>query len=113
MRSKLQCDGKRDGSARYVHRKTASHQDVPPRSKQCRVEQIGTVGRADDEDVVPALPLAHAVKLGKELTHDAVHDASRVALIPALGRDRVELVEKDHAGLGVARALEHAPHIGF
>jgi hypothetical protein len=47
------------------------------------------------------------------LADDAVHDAAAVALVAALGRDRVELVEEDDARASVARALEHAPHIGL
>ena len=87
----------------------------PPGAQQRRVEQVRPVGRAYDEHVVPAASSARgrgdAVELGEELGDDAVHDAARVAVRAALGRDRVELVEEDDAGPGVARALEDAPHV--
>ena len=85
----------------------------PPGAQQRRVEQVRPVGRAYDEHLVPAPARGRgdAVELGEELGDDAVHDAARVAVRAALGRDRVELVEEDDAGPGVARALEDAAHV--
>ena len=86
-----------------------------PGAQQCRVEQIGPVRRAYDKHVVPSSSSRRgdAIELGEELRDDAVHDAARVAVCAALGRDRVELVEEDDAGAGVARALEDAPDVGL
>jgi hypothetical protein len=85
------------------------------------VEQVWPVRRANHEDVPGAatapVPVPRrggrgdAVEFGEELRDDPVHDAARVAMRAALGRDRVQLVEKDDAGAGVARALEHATDV--
>ncbi len=83
------------------------------------VQEVRAVSGADDEDaastaaVVIFAATAHAVELSEELADDAVHDAPAVALVAALGRDAVELVEEDDAGAGVARALEDAADVGF
>ena len=87
------------------------------------VEQVRPVRRADHKDVagaaaaaaaaVPAVPGGDAVEFGEELRDDAVHDAARVAVRAALGRDRVQLVEEDDAGAGVARTLEYATDVRF
>lgn len=88
------------------------------------VEQVWPIRRADHEDVAAAaaapVPVPRrggrggdAVEFGEELRDDPVHDPARVAVRAALGRDRVQLVEKDDAGAGVARTLEHATDVRF
>ena len=105
-----------DVELRVVRRAHAEveHAVEPPRPEQRGVEQVRAVRRADDEDVRARAPAAgEAVELGEQLRDDAVHDAARVAVVAALGRDGVELVEEDDAGSGVACALEDAPDVRF
>lgn len=84
------------------------------RAEQCRVEQVGPVGRADDEHTAASLATArHAVQFSEELGNDPVHDAAAVALVAALRRNRVEFIEEDDAGACIPRLLEDPPDIGL
>lgn len=108
-----------------LRRVRAAHPEVehpvePPGAQERGVEQVGTVRRPDDEDVctprpglAPRAGPGEPVELGEELADDAVHDAPRVSVVAALGRDGVELVKEDDAGACIARALEHAPDVGL
>src|SRR5258708_39073500 len=54
-----------------------------------------------------------AIKFGEKLRDNTVHYDSRVSVRATLWRDRIQLVEKDDAGTGVARALKYTADVGF
>ena len=85
----------------------------PARTKESRVEQIWSIRRTNDKDIVAALALTHAIELREQLTDNSIHHAAGIALVAALRRDRVEFVEKDDTRLRVARALKHSSHVRF
>ena len=65
------------------------------------VDGVGTVGRADDDDVRARLEAVHE---GEELGDDPALDLALRLL--ALGRDRVDLVDEDDRGRVLLRLLE-------
>ncbi len=85
---------------------------APSRAQERGIEQVWAIRRADDKHVRPTTVTArHPVELCEQLAHDSIHYAARVAVVPALRRDRVELVEEDDTRPRIACPLEHAPHV--
>jgi len=76
----------------------------PAGPQQGGVERVGPVGRHQDLDVAPRV---EPVELVDDLQHGALHlvVAAR-AVVEARAADRVDLVEKDEAGLFRARERE-------
>ena len=54
-------------------------------TKECLIEQIRSVGCADDEDTFSSI--THTVELGQQLTDDSIHDTTTVTLVSTLRRD--------------------------
>jgi len=79
---------------------------IPSGTKQGRIDQVGPVCCANDENLAAGARVC-AVQLGEQLRHDAVHHATRVALIATVGRERVEFIEENHARLGVSLKKKH------
>ncbi len=74
------------------------------RSQQCRVELLEQVGGGHHDDLVRR---REAVHLDEQLVERLL--ALGVVVGPALGADRVELVDEDHRRLGLARLVEETP----
>mmetsp|Transcript_24647 Transcript_24647/g.39055 ORF Transcript_24647/g.39055 Transcript_24647/m.39055 type:complete len:588 (+) Transcript_24647:303-2066(+) len=104
--------GLQDADARLQ----VGHGDVdqlvqPAGAHERRVDDVRPVGGPDDEHVLLG---AHAVHLGQQLVHHAVTGPAAVArAAAALLRDRVQLVEEEHAGRGRARLGEHVAHVAL
>mmetsp|Transcript_20519 Transcript_20519/g.36817 ORF Transcript_20519/g.36817 Transcript_20519/m.36817 type:complete len:441 (+) Transcript_20519:3071-4393(+) len=78
-------------------------------AKESRVDDVGTVGGADDED---GLLGVHTVHLGQQLVEDTVRRATGVAgRTSTLHGDGIELVEKEDARSGAAGLVENLAHI--
>ena len=80
----------------------------PARTKQRGIEDVGAIGRGDDDDALVAF---EAVHLDQQLIQRllALFVAERVAA--AAAPDRVELVDEDNAGAmtaGFTKQLAHA-----
>lgn len=84
---------------------------LPAGTQQRRVEQIRAVGSPNHKYVRARLSAAQPIEFRQQLTHNAVHDTARVAVVPSLRCDRVELVEENHARPRVPCPLEHPPHV--
>mmetsp|Transcript_7662 Transcript_7662/g.16937 ORF Transcript_7662/g.16937 Transcript_7662/m.16937 type:complete len:557 (+) Transcript_7662:788-2458(+) len=83
----------------------------PAGAQHRRVDNVGPVGGADDED---GLLGAHAIHLGEDLVDDAVSRTAGVAARRAArARDRVELVEKEDARRRAARLVKQLAHVGL
>mmetsp|Transcript_37639 Transcript_37639/g.73533 ORF Transcript_37639/g.73533 Transcript_37639/m.73533 type:complete len:356 (+) Transcript_37639:174-1241(+) len=104
--------GLEDVEARGVVGKGNVHELVEaPRAHEGGVDDVGPVGGADDEDV---LLLAHPVHLRKHLVHHTVPSTAGIASRAAAStRDRVELVEKEHAGCRLPRLVEDLPDVAL
>ena len=80
----------------------------PAGPAQCRVEHIGQVGGGDHDDVLAAVKSVHQ---GQQLGDDALFDVAYGML--ALGRDGVDLVEKDDTGACAVASLENLAQMRF
>mmetsp|Transcript_38871 Transcript_38871/g.99305 ORF Transcript_38871/g.99305 Transcript_38871/m.99305 type:complete len:370 (-) Transcript_38871:1412-2521(-) len=81
------------------------------RTHERGVDDVGPVGRSDDEYV---LLLAHPVHLRKHLVHHAVPSAACVAArAAARACDRVELVEEEDAGGRLPRLVKDLPDVAL
>jgi hypothetical protein len=80
------------------------------RAQQRRIEDLGPVGGAEDDDVRPRL---EAVHLGEDLVERLlalVVAAAEAAAARALAADRVELVDEDDRRRGLLGLLEEVAH---
>ena len=102
-----------NGSTTLVIEIAACHPHLvqPAGPEDGRVEDVGPVGGGHQEHAAPHL---HPVHLRQQLVH---HPARRAAIPIAARRStrtqRVQLVEKDDTGRGVAGALEAGAHRPF
>src|SRR5262249_27159211 len=81
----------------------------PAGPAQRRIERIGNVGGADDDDLSPRLQPVHE---REQLRYDPALDLLLAAQRRPLGRDRIDFIEEDDARPG-ARLLEYAPQVRF
>ena len=75
----------------------------PARPQQRRIDPVQPVGRGEHED---AFQLLDAIKLGQQLRNDALAYLAGGSAA-TLGRQRVDLVEKDDGWSGQARLAKH------
>ena len=91
----------------------AGHRDLPVEAagpQQCRVEDVGPVGRGDQDD---ALALAEAVHLDQQLVERLLAFVVTAAEArAALAADGVDLVDEDDARAVLLGLLEHVAHAG-
>jgi hypothetical protein len=85
---------------------------IPARPKQSWVQKIRSVCSTDNENV-RSTTTCNTVELGQKLANDPVHDAARIALVPAFGSHGVELVKEDDTRFGVSGALENSTDVGL
>ncbi len=87
------------------------HHDLtvePARTQQRRIENVGTVGRGDQDD---ALVRLEAVHLDEELVQGLLALVIAAAETgAAMTADRVDFVDEDDAGRVLLRLLEHVAH---
>ena len=80
----------------------------PSGPAQCRVKHIGQVGGGDYDDVLAAVKSVHQ---GQQLGDDALFDVAYGML--ALGRDGVDLVQKDDTGASAGGVTENLAQMRF
>mmetsp|Transcript_9838 Transcript_9838/g.25932 ORF Transcript_9838/g.25932 Transcript_9838/m.25932 type:complete len:320 (+) Transcript_9838:136-1095(+) len=97
-------------AARVVGERHVDELVQPAGARHRRVEHVGPVGGAEDEDVLRG---AHAVDLGQNLVDDAVTRLTAAGGGAARLCDRVDLVEEEDARRRSTRLVEELAHVGF
>mmetsp|Transcript_2596 Transcript_2596/g.7814 ORF Transcript_2596/g.7814 Transcript_2596/m.7814 type:complete len:353 (+) Transcript_2596:315-1373(+) len=99
-----------DGDTRVVIWQRNVHELVEPSgTHDCGVEDVRSIGGANDKDV---LPRTNTINLGKDLVDNTVTGTAGVACRgPTSAGNGVQLVKEQHARRGLTSLVKHLTHV--